>query len=161
MRRIWLRLTWMPASLAAWASALSVLWAEPSSSRATIVPSAGVSTCPGGVCLAKARIRLYSPTFRSFFREFRRQAILHCRVINKLYFANPHCKRSYEKCKGKLRNVGRISFGFITLLRTNLGDTLMRSFFVRCCVAWDHAVARASRENSTSSTSCSDAPFMT
>src|SRR5947208_4676029 len=60
MRRIWLRLTWIPASLAAWASALSVHWAEPSSSRATMVPSACVSKCPGGACLTKTRMRLRS-----------------------------------------------------------------------------------------------------
>jgi hypothetical protein len=60
MCRIWLRLTWISASLAAWASTLKVQCAEPSSSRATIVPSARVSTCPGGACLARARIRLRS-----------------------------------------------------------------------------------------------------
>src|SRR5438105_4961812 len=60
MRRIWLRLTWIPASLAAWASALSVHWAEPSSSRATMVPSACVSKCPGGACMTKTRMRLRS-----------------------------------------------------------------------------------------------------
>ena len=60
MRRIWLRLTTIPASLAAWARAFGVHWAEPSSSRATRVPSACVSRCPGGACLARARMRLRS-----------------------------------------------------------------------------------------------------
>src|SRR6266851_3914396 len=47
MHRIWLRLTRIPASLAAWASALSVHRADPSPSRATIVPSACTCRCPG------------------------------------------------------------------------------------------------------------------
>src|SRR6266700_3313056 len=44
------------------------------------------------------------PTFRSSFREFRREGILYCRVINKLYLANTLSKRFCEKCTCKLRN---------------------------------------------------------
>src|SRR6266851_4123021 len=47
MWRVWLRLPWIPAALAA-------------SSRATIDPTACVSKCSGGVCLTRARIRLRS-----------------------------------------------------------------------------------------------------
>src|SRR5260370_3081253 len=73
------------------------------------------------------------PTFRSFFREFKREAILYCRVVNKLYIANTLSKQFCEKCKCKLRNVGynviekksnpislssnRNSFGISLLLR--------------------------------------------
>ena len=63
------------------------------------------------------------PTFRSFFREFRREAILYCRAMNKLYFANPHCKRFCEKCKCKLRNVGYT----ILICKQAISPSLMRA----------------------------------
>src|SRR6266567_5129152 len=46
------------------------------------------------------------PHIPQFFRRFRSEAILYCRAMNKLYLANPLCKRFCEKCKSKLRNVG-------------------------------------------------------
>ena len=54
-----------------------------------------------------------------FFLAFRREAILYCRAINKLYFANPLAKGFCEKCKCKLRNVGFMDYrNFLsTLLR--------------------------------------------
>ena len=60
MRRIWLRLTRMPASLAASASASRLHWADPLSSRATIVPSSCVTRRPGGGLLGKATMILRS-----------------------------------------------------------------------------------------------------
>ena len=54
------------------------------------------------------------PTFRSFFRGFRREAILYCRVMNKLYFTNLLSKRFYEKRKCKLRNVGLTSVRWLS-----------------------------------------------
>ena len=60
MVRIWLRLTRMPASLAACASAERLHWAEPRSSRATIVPSLGVAHRPGGAWLTSATSLLSS-----------------------------------------------------------------------------------------------------
>src|SRR6266436_1425489 len=50
----------MPASLAACASALRLHWAEPSSLRATIVPSLCVTNCPGGGWLTNTMIWLSS-----------------------------------------------------------------------------------------------------
>ena len=60
--RLWLRLTAMPASWAACASALRLHWAEPCSSRATIVPSSCLTSCPGGAWRTCAMILLSSAT---------------------------------------------------------------------------------------------------
>ncbi len=51
-------------------------------------------------------LRTLQPTFRSLNLEFRREASLYCRAINKLCIANQHSKLFCEKCKCKLRNVG-------------------------------------------------------
>src|SRR5258706_8259954 len=64
IRRIWLRLTGMPASLAAWASALRLHCADPCSWRATIVPSSCVTNLPGGAWRTSAMILLSSATVR-------------------------------------------------------------------------------------------------
>src|SRR5690349_1558851 len=55
--------------------------------------------------------RVINLTLRSFFRESRREAILYCRAMNKLYIVNPLYKEFYEKCKCKLRNVGLTTMG--------------------------------------------------
>jgi len=70
-------------------------------------PRRAVGTMASAPALDKG-ISVGIPAHRQqFFREFRREAILYCRDMDKLYLANPLFKGFCEKHKCKLRNVGK------------------------------------------------------